>query len=349
MKVLYAIQGTGNGHLSRAIEIIPHLAKKAKVDILVSGTESEITLPWSIRYYFKGVSLWYDKRGGISILNTFRNNQFKVFWRDVKKAPVEEYDLIINDFEPITAWAARKMKKPCIALSNQCAALSEKAPQPNHDDKIGKFIIRNYAPATAHYGIHFAKYDDNIFTPIIRRQVRETDVTDKGHYTVYLPAYSNERILKHLSVFSGVKWEVFSKNCMEPFREGDVFFYPIEKDSFIASMASSSGVLCSAGFATPSEALFLKKKLMVMPMKMQYEQQCNAAALKSLGVPVIKSLRKKRHHLIEAWLNSKDIVSVDYPDNAAQIIEKIFDEQAPVIPNYGKKVVDFEFARKRAA
>ena len=37
MKILYAIQGTGNGHLSRAIDVIPALKKIGQVDVLVSG------------------------------------------------------------------------------------------------------------------------------------------------------------------------------------------------------------------------------------------------------------------------------------------------------------------------
>jgi len=40
---------------------------------------------------------------------------------------------------------------------------------------------------------------------------------------------------------------------------------------------------------TPAEALFFKKKLMVIPMKGQYEQLYNAECLKQLGVPIIKS------------------------------------------------------------
>mgnify|MGYP003653144568 FL=1 len=32
---------------------------------------------------------------------------------------------------------------------------------------------------------------------------------------------------------------------------------------------------------------------MVIPIKGQYEQQCNVAALKEMGVPVIKSLKTK--------------------------------------------------------
>jgi len=54
MKILYAIQGTGNGHVSRAREIIPILKKKGDVDILISGIQSDIDLPDAIKYKFKG-------------------------------------------------------------------------------------------------------------------------------------------------------------------------------------------------------------------------------------------------------------------------------------------------------
>ena len=42
MKILYAIQGTGNGHVSRAREIIPFLRKYGNVDILISGIHAEV-------------------------------------------------------------------------------------------------------------------------------------------------------------------------------------------------------------------------------------------------------------------------------------------------------------------
>jgi desulfoferrodoxin (superoxide reductase-like protein) len=58
-------------------------------------------------------------------------------------------------------------------------------------------------------------------------------------------------------------------------------------------------------------------------MKGQYEQQCNAAALAELGVPVIKSLKEKHLHAIRQWVNSGSIVTVDYPDETVAIINRI--------------------------
>ena len=42
MKILYAVQGTGNGHLSRAKEIYSILNNRVEVDVLISGTQYEI-------------------------------------------------------------------------------------------------------------------------------------------------------------------------------------------------------------------------------------------------------------------------------------------------------------------
>ena len=50
MKILFGIQGTGNGHLSRAKEVIPHLEKYGTVDLFVSGTQAEVQLPYPILY-----------------------------------------------------------------------------------------------------------------------------------------------------------------------------------------------------------------------------------------------------------------------------------------------------------
>jgi predicted glycosyltransferase len=88
-------------------------------------------------------------------------------------------------------------------------------------------------------------------------------------------------------------------------------------------MAAATGVLCGAGFETPAEVMYLEKKLLVIPMKGQYEQQCNAAALKMLGVPVIKNLKAKRHTEVQQWIESDNIISLDFPEETEIIIESI--------------------------
>ena len=71
----------------------------------------------------------------------------------------------------------------------------------------------------------------------------------------------------------------------------------------------------------------MQKKLMVVPMKGQYEQQCNAAALKELGIPIIKNLKSKNLASIEHWLNYKQKTLVFYPDITNQIISQLITGQ----------------------
>ncbi|MBE8714493.1 glycosyltransferase family protein [Sphingobacterium hungaricum] len=329
MKILYAVQGTGNGHLCRAIDIIPCLQKHGEVDVLVSGIQADICLDFEVKYRLHGLSFIFGKSGGVDLWRTFLSSTVRKFIQEINSLPVEQYDLVINDFEPISAWACQSKDIPCIGLSHQIGALDPSSPKPEESDMLGKFIMKNYAPTSNSYGFHFKSYSEKIFTPVIRQSVRELTPSDLGHYTVYLPSYDDAHLLKQLSKFPDVQWEVFSKHNKKAFSVKNVSINPINSDAFIKSMASASGILCGAGFETPAEALFLNKKLMVIPMKNQYEQHLNAASLEELGVPVVKSLKKKYEYAIEAWLNGKSRIKVDFPDNTQQIIDKIIRKHSP--------------------
>ncbi len=328
MKILYAVQGTGNGHITRAIEIIPYLKQKGEVDILVSGIQSDIELPFEVKYRFKGMSFIFGKKGGVDFWKTFvKLNSIKLI-KEIKKLDLKPYDLIISDFEPISCWAAIKAKKECIGLSNQVATLHPLAPKPKKNDIIGKLVLQNYAPTTYNYGFHFKRLDGTIFTPIIRKQVRELTPSNEGHYTVYLPSYDDSQILKWLKKMPAINWQVFSKNSKKDIQIKNIRITPINTDLFLKSMASAEGVLCNAGFGTASEALFLKKKLMVIPMKKQLEQAYNAQMLQEMGVAVIKKLNADTIPKIRKWLNDDTIVAVDYPDNTEEIVSLIVTNHA---------------------
>jgi uncharacterized protein (TIGR00661 family) len=326
MKILYAIQGTGNGHLSRSMDIVPLLQKMGKVDVLISGTQGDLKLPFPVKYNLHGFGFVFGKSGGVDLWKSFLKSRFRKFLKEINDLPVENYDVVINDFEPVSAWACYMKNKPCIGLSHQAAVLHELAPKPDETDAIGRLILKNYAPVTAKYGFHFNAFGDRMFTPVIRQQVREQVITNKGHYTVYLPAYDDKRLIKRLSEFKDVQWDVFSKHNKKTIKHKNITIQPINNEAFIKSMAQSAGVLCGGGFETPAEALFMKKKLLVIPMKNQYEQQLNAAALKQMGVPVIKSLKPKHNDTIWEWLIKGKPIKVDYPDNTQQILDMVFED-----------------------
>ena len=331
MRILYAIQGTGNGHLSRALDVVPLLQARCEhLDVLISGPPQDLQLPFEVRYRNQGMGFVFGKKGGINFVKTFWEFNSARFLHEVRHLPVESYDLVISDFEPVSSWACKLREVPCVALSHQCAVLHDAAPRPEEENPAGRAVLRHYAPNTARYGFHFQAYAPGIFTPVIRQQVRALRPTNEGHYTVYLPAFEENTLVERLQYLSRTtRWEVFSKHSTVPATYGRVHVRPVSGAAFLDSLARSAGVLCGAGFETPAEALHLGKKLLVMPMKQQYEQHCNAAALAQMGVPVLKNFKDKQLDKMDQWLHFDQNVAVDYPDQTAAVLDLLLREQSP--------------------
>jgi uncharacterized protein (TIGR00661 family) len=323
MKILYAIQGTGNGHLSRAREIIPHLLHHGELDILVSGTQAKVSLTQLIKYKKHGLSFTFGTHGNVDLINSIKEFKPLRLLKDILQFPVENYDLIINDFEPISAWACKIKKKPCIALSHQASFLSAKCPRPKHKNWFGEAVLKHYAPVKQAIGFHFERFDDFIYTPVIRSEIRNREIGNKEHITVYLTGHSDAAILKHLTPIKDIQWEVFSKEAKVAKRHEHVHIFPIQNEAFTQSLASGNGLLTAGGFEGPAEAIFLNKKVFAIPLYNQYEQLCNAAAMKKIGVTVADKLNADTIPMLQNWVLNGKAIEANYPDQTAAIIEKI--------------------------
>ncbi|MDZ7613231.1 MAG: glycosyltransferase family protein [Flavobacteriaceae bacterium] len=323
MKILYAIQGTGNGHISVAMELIPLLKRRADLDILISGRQVELDLPFEINHRKQGFGFIFGKNGGIDFIRTLKTFNLKVFFKEIMTLPIRNYDLVISDFEPVSAWAARLKNIPCIALSHQAAVLHSSSPKPGKADPISKFLLGHYAPSDKKIGFHYKNYSSDILTPVIRKEIRERENLNLGYYTVYLPAFSDKKIIAVLSMIRNIRWEVFSKNSLTPYQQGNVFISPVNNEAFVQSLTACEGVLCNAGFETTAEALFLGKKLLVVPMKFQLEQQCNVVALKEMGVSILKKFKKSNLSKIKNWVKDDKRVYINYPNHSEEIIDRI--------------------------
>lgn len=328
MRVLYAIQGTGNGHLSRARAIIPLLQQRCQLDLLVSGTESEVQLPYAIKYRLKGLSFCYNRTGGLNYSRSLMANAGLHALKEVRQLPVEQYDLVINDFEPISAWACRKKGVACIAMGHQASFLSERVPRPGKQHLMGEMLLKYFAPAPQAIGFHFDTYDRFIHLPVIRNEVRERMPYEQGHYTVYLPSLGDDFLLPYLYQLPDAEWHVFSKYTWRSYRSRNIWVRPVNNNTFIRSFAGCQGLFTGGGFETPAEAMFWGKKLLVMPVKGQYEQQCNAAALEGLGIPVISRVDATFIPRIQAWLEQAQPAPRAYPDSLETIMDQVFDMAA---------------------
>src|SRR5690606_40330689 len=94
---------------------------------------------------------------GLNYGKIFRENSLFQFLKSVKNLPLSEYDLIINDYEPVTAYAAKLQNKEIIGLSHQSAVLHKLAPKPVKNYRFSKFVLKKYAPVDTSLGFHFTK------------------------------------------------------------------------------------------------------------------------------------------------------------------------------------------------
>lgn len=334
MKILFAIQGTGNGHISRAREIVPLLEQYGQVDLLVSGTQADVALDQPLAYRFHGFSFVFGRKGSVNHWKTYKGMKLARLRKDICSLPVKNYDLIINDFEPVTAWACRLQGKASVALSHQASFLSNKTPRPSKGYHWAELVLRHYAPTTYQVGFHFKPYDDFIYTPVIRSEIRNLQTHDLGHITVYLPAFDEQILLPFLRQIPEVKWEVFSKHSLKSYRDGNVWVSPVSHQQYNQSLANAHGLLTGGGFEGPAEAMFLKKKVLVIPMKNQYEQQCNAEAARQMGVPVVHHLTADFVPALRKWLSEPWKVEAEFPDQTAQIVDglvKRYTSNAPFL------------------
>lgn len=171
MKILYAIQATGNGHISRAQYVIPYLEKYGQVDTLVSGSNATLQPNFAVTYKSCGMSLFYKKCGSIDKTALLYKNNYAKAIKDAIDLPVKNYDLIINDFDFVTALACKLRGKRSVQFGHQASFMSDHAPRPEQKSIAGEFVLSNYARATHYVGLHFQKYDDFIFPAVIKPEI----------------------------------------------------------------------------------------------------------------------------------------------------------------------------------
>jgi len=314
MKIFYAVQATGNGHISRARELYPYLRELGEVDILLSGSNSTLQPEFPIKYRSNGLSLFYSTCGGLNYKQTIRNAKFLSVAKYSRSLPLEKYDLIINDFDFVTAYACWKRNIRSVQFGHQASFQSSNTPRPEHKSVLGEMILKYYGKATDYVGLHFRPYEDYIFPPVIKEIIRSAMPVDHGHITVYLPAHRQECIENILKEISPVRVHWFLAGVKSVYSEDNITFFPIGHDDFNESLIHCHGLVTAGGFETPAEALHLNKKLLSIPIMDQYEQQCNAAALKLLGINVLKDLNEETKRDFFDWVTAPK-TEIDMPAN----------------------------------
>jgi uncharacterized protein (TIGR00661 family) len=336
MKILFGIQATGNGHISRSTEIYRLLKQHPDVeqlDVLISGDNAGMSLPFEVNYQYKGFSFYYGKKGKISVLKSIGKANFLSAMIGLMKVPFRKYDLIISDFEPITLWGAMLAGVKRVGIGNMYSVTSQKFPEQSNS-LTTKFFTTVMCPARNKIAMHFQKFDDFVYYPVIRNEIRNAIPGDKNFNLVYLNSFTDEELMKCFSqkMFENEKFIIYSKTALAGCTVGNCEIKPLNNLTFTQDIINCSSVITAGGFQTISEALYLGKKLFVIPIKKQSEQITNAKILAGMGVKTSTELDAAE---IRTWLDNPNKVQIKFEDDLQKIVDAILN--APHTPRRQRK------------
>ncbi len=325
MKIFYAIQATGNGHISRAIQLFPYLQKFGSVDFFLSGNNASLNIGLPIKYKSKGCSLHYSKCGGLDYWNIAKNISPLQMYKEAKSLPLKNYDVIINDFESVTSLACELQNVHSVQFGHQASFKSKLTPRPEKKSIMGELILKHYASSPKNIGLHFEKYDSFIHPPIIKDEIIQAEPENLKHITVYLPSFQKDCLQNAFNKLEYIEFHWFLSDVNFKYTEGNISYFPVNQEQFNQSLITSEGIITGGGFETPAEALFLGKKILSIPIRNHYEQECNAEALKRMGIPVVYEVGGDFAEIIENWLNSILIYPKILANNINETLQILFD------------------------
>lgn len=325
MKIFYAIQATGNGHISRAMQLYPYLQKFGTVDFFMSGSNASLAVDLPVKFKSSGCSLYYSKCGGLDYWEIAKNIRPIQMYKDAASLPLKNYDVVINDFDSITALACKLQKVHSVQLGHQASFVSPLTPRPEKKSSMGELILKHYASSPKNIGFHFEKYDSFILPPIIKEEIIQSDPKNLNHITVYLPSFDRECLEKAFANLPHQHFHWFLNTVKSIETIGNITYYPVNQEYFNKSLIHCYGIITGGGFETPAEALYLRKKILSIPILNHYEQECNAAALKKMGVPVVFEIGTQFELIIENWLNSEGMLPEIEANNIPETLQYLFD------------------------
>jgi len=156
VKILYGVQGTGNGHITRARAMQRALQSAGiEVDWVFSGREPDRFFnmdAFGDYRVFKGLT-FCTRNGRVDLIKTFAEASLGQMYQDIQTLDIDRYDLVITDFEPVVAWAARKNNRPCIGIGHQYA-FDHAIPKAGNSIATDT-IMKWFAPVSLGIGVHW--------------------------------------------------------------------------------------------------------------------------------------------------------------------------------------------------
>jgi uncharacterized protein (TIGR00661 family) len=360
MRILYGVNGEGMGHATRSQVVVESLLERHEVHVVASG---------AAHAYLSGVlpdveeilgAKFVMEDGEIRRWATVRQNlsdaaegapQSIRRWIEMTRA--WQPDVVVTDFEPLSATYARVARAPLIAVDNinmldRCRHDAEILEGHRDDFAIARAVTRSMVPNAVRYIVTtffrppLAKNQTTLVQPILRDAIVAAEPTEGEHLVVYSSGEENAMAALRAS---GVPCRVYGMRGgpAEGTTDGNLEFKPRSNEGFVEDLRTARGVVAGGGFSLMSEAVYLGKPMLAMPLFGQFEQTMNSRYLEREGYGVAAT------ELLERFLGGLD----GYRDRLAEYAQdgndatlRTIEERIEVAA--AGKPADLRRARRRA-
>jgi len=316
MRIMFAVQGDGRGHMTQAIAAAQTLEYQGHEIVAVTvGINPCRTVPEFFARAFgerlrpiaspgfsfqsgKGVAALATLRQTVSGLKRYRESL------EIIEATIErtQPDLIINFLEPLMGIfnLLRAHPIPVISVGHQFMLGHPEFVRCNKFS-FQQWTMRRYVGLSGARSTKLAlsfypaapipERRIIVCPPLLRAEVFDLpeDLTGQFLLAYVLNQGYTEDILRWHAAHPDVELHCFcEKPKVEPVWRYDstLSFHKLDGAKFLRMMAASRGVACTAGFESLNEASWLGKALLVVPVANHVEQYLNALDAEKAGLAV---------------------------------------------------------------
>ena len=291
-RILYGVSGVGIGHAIRSKVVICELLKKYDMRIVASGFSYDY-----LKGYFKdkvininGFEMAF-RNNKIDSINTILNNMKKVSFHNYlnflevgKELNKFNPSVVISDWEPYSSFYSFNESVPLIIIGNaHFLAYGKFSVKLKHilDYIRFRFFLRTLIFPARYYIINCLpkmKLNENKkirrASGLIRDEIFRSKPKKKDYVFVYQSTDTNNNLIEVLMKINE-KFIIYGFSFNG--RKGNLVFKKFDDSKeFIKDFVNSKAVISNGGFTLISEAIYLQKPMLLVPIKHHYEQILNA-------------------------------------------------------------------------
>jgi uncharacterized protein (TIGR00661 family) len=302
VRILYGVVGEGMGHATRSRVLLEKLVREHEIHVVASGRAKEYLerrfadvhgiWGYSIAYEDNQVRKWQtvvqNVKGAVS---GWPHNVRQYFELASKFKP----EVVISDFESFSYLFGKRHFLPVLSVDNmqvinRCAHDPSMLAGFEDSFELARSIVKSKLPGCFYYLIasffrpEISKERTALRPPLLRSEILAASPEPGEHLLVYQTAEGNTALPEILRQ-AGIPCRVygFRRDLSEDLTEGNVTHRPFSEPRFIDDLRSARAVVASGGFTLMSEAVYLGKPMLAIPLVGHFEQVLNALYLQKLG------------------------------------------------------------------